>query len=341
MDILANAVKETIIKSGEKSLGPSFHVGLAGTFDYIPHLGMVMMSLSQYNPDISFVFHLFVNQLPEAEEQRLEAAAVQTGHTIKIHVINDEAFSSIIFGKYNASFFYRFIMPDIVKAETDRLLYMDGDIMCRGSVKELAELDLGDYLAAVVPDRDEKRQMQQMQVQGFFNSGLMLIHVSKWIQEKMLSQILRFSQDNLKYVGTNGRHSQWKHALYNDQNILNKVLDGKVIWLPKKYNYVYKLNRSALFHKKERNEDYQKQVVLHFAGSVKPWHDWTVNWPVVKEYRKIWLESPWMDVPPSKPNSRKDCHQAAREYRSIGQYDKAIHWYIKYCEKIFIKQKSL
>lgn len=108
-----------------------------------------------------------------------------------------------------------------------------------------------------------------MQVQGFFNSGLMLIHVSQWVKEDMLAVILQFSQDNLKYVGSNGRHSQWKHALYNDQNILNKVLDGKVIWLPKKYNYIYKLNRSALFRKKAENEDYHDQIILHFAGSVK------------------------------------------------------------------------
>lgn len=333
MDILANAIKETIVKSGNKMLVPAFHVGMAGTFDYIPHLGMVIMSLSKYNPDVSFVFHLFVNRLPEIEERRLAIAAIQTDSTIKIHVVNDEAFSSIVFGKYNASFFYRFIMPDIVKGETERLLYLDGDIMCRGSIKELMELELGNHLAAVVSDRDEKRQMRQMQVQGFFNSGLMLIHVSKWVQEKMLAKILAFSQDNLKYVGQNGRHSQWNHALYNDQNILNKILDGEVVWLQKKYNYIYKLNRSAFFRKKAHNEDYREQIILHFAGAVKPWHDWVMNWPVVQEYRKIWLESPWKDIPLSSPKSKKDCHQAAREYRTIGQYGKAIHWYLEYYKR--------
>lgn len=333
MNILENAIQTTIVKQGKKELHHAFHVGLAGTFDYISHLGMMIMSISRYNPDMDFVFHLFVNRLPEDEDKHLDMVAAQTGNTIKIHVVNDEAFSSIIFGQYNASFFYRFIMPDIVCGETDRLLYMDGDMMCRGSLRELMELDLGDSLAGVVSDRDEKRQMDQMQVQGFFNSGLMLIHVAQWVKNNMLAVILQFSQDNLKYVGRNGRHSQWKHALYNDQNILNKVLDGKVIWLPKKYNYIYKLNRSALFRKKAENEDYHDQIILHFAGSVKPWHDWAANWPVVKEYRKIWLDSPWKDVPPSAPKSRKDCHQAAREYRVTGQYGKALHWYLEYYKR--------
>lgn len=335
MDVLKNAIKATIFKQGKRNMPKAFHVGLAGTFDYIPHLGMVIMSLVKCNPDIDFVFHLFVNHLPEDEEQRLASAAEQTGNAIKIHVVNDAAFSSIVFGKYNASFFYRFIMPDILKDETDRLLYMDGDMMCRGNLKELQNLLLENHLAAVVSDRDEKRQMDQLQVKGFFNSGLMLINVKQWIEEHLLQTILEFSHENLKYVGKNGRHSQWKNALYNDQNILNKILDGRVVWLPKKYNYIYKLNRSALFRKKASNEDYREQVILHFAGSVKPWHDWAQEWPVVKEYREIWLDSPWADIPLSAPKSRKDCHQAAREYRVTGQWGKALKWYSEYYKRKF------
>lgn len=167
MNILENAIQTTIVKQGKKELHHAFHVGLAGTFDYISHLGMMIMSISRYNPDMDFVFHLFVNRLPEDEDKRLDMAAAQTGNTIKIHVVNDEAFSSIIFGQYNASFFYRFIMPDIVCGETDRLLYMDGDMMCRGSLRELMELDLGDSLAGVVSDRDENGRWIRCRFRAF------------------------------------------------------------------------------------------------------------------------------------------------------------------------------
>ncbi len=334
MDILENAIKQTKIKKGKEQHKP-FHVGLAGTFDYIPHLGMVIASISRYNPDMEFVFHLFVNRLPEEEERRMEEAAAQTGNTVKIHVVDDEAFSSVIFGKYNASFFYRFIMPDIVKEETDRLLYMDGDMMCRGSLRELAEMDLKDALAGVVADRGAKRQRKQLQVQNFFNSGFMLIHVSEWVRKNVFRTIIDMSHDSLTKVDSQGYYKGWNGLRYNDQNILNVILDGKVIWLPRKYNYIYKLNRAALFHPQDQNEDYRKQVVLHFAGSVKPWHDWTINWPVVKEYRQIWLESPWKDVPMTVPKSRQDCHRAAREYRVSGQYGKALHWYLEYYKRKF------
>ena len=111
------------------------------------------------------------------------------------------------------------------------------------------------------------------------------------------------------------------------------MLDGRVLWLPKKYNYIYKLNRSALFRKKAHNEDFRKQVILHFAGSVKPWHDWVKDWAVVKEYIEIWQNSPWKDVPMTGPVSRKDYHQAAREYRITGRYGRAIANYWEYYKR--------
>ena len=175
--------------------------------------------------------------------------------------------------------------------------------------------------------------MDQLQVQHFFNSGMMVINVKQWVQENLLQEIVDFSVACMKEIDVNGRYKAWKNARYNDQNILNKLLDGRLIWLPKRYNYIYKLNRSALFRKKAYNEDYRKQVILHFAGSVKPWHEWVQDWPVVKEYRKIWILSPWKDIPMTAPASRKDFHQAAREYRATGKYGKAIAYYWRYYKR--------
>lgn len=146
-------------------------------------------------------------------------------------------------------------MPDIVKGETDRLLYIDGDMMCLGSLRELAEIDLKNALAGVVSDRGAKRQRKQLQVQNFFNSGVMLIHVSEWVRKNVFRTIIDMSHDGLTKVDSQGYYKGWNGLRYNDQNILNVILDGKVIWRPRKYNYIYKLNRAALFHPQDRNED--------------------------------------------------------------------------------------
>lgn len=328
--IIHDAIKEQM-QLGVTNAGTEYlHVGLAGTENYIPHIGMVMMSLISFNPKVKFMYHLFLSNISKVELERLESVVKDSDCVIKVYVINDDFFGDVVNGMYTASFFYRFIMPDVVVNDTDRLIYMDGDMMCHGDISDIGSLELNSNMAAVVTDRDEKRQMEQLQVQHFFNSGMMVINVKKWVRENFLKQVLDFSRESMNKMDSNGRVKEWRNARYNDQNVLNKLLNGQVVYLSKKYNYVYKLNRSALFKRKAYNEDYKEQIILHFAGSVKPWHEWVQDWPVVKEYREIWRNSPWKDVPVTKPVSRKDFHQAAREYRVTGRYGKSFKNYWEY-----------
>ena len=332
---IKEAVKKKIVL-GNNELNGQYkytHVGLAGTENYISHLGIVLMSLVHYNLSNHFMFHLFLSGVSALDVKRLEQFAIDTRSIVKVYVINDDFFSDVVNGMYTASFFYRFIMPDVIKNDADQLIYMDGDVMCCGDINELVRLNFVNQIAAVVSDRDEKKQINQLKVQRFFNSGMMVINVKQWIKENLLSKILAFSVDCMKQIDSAGRNKAWGNARYNDQNILNKMLDGRVLWLPKKYNYIYKLNRAAFFRKAEKNEDYKNQVILHFAGSVKPWHDWVKDWPVVKEYIDVWQHSPWKDVPMTKPVSRKDYHQAGREYRVTGQYGKALKCYWEYYKR--------
>lgn len=333
MDILANAVKETLCIGPSISEKNGLPIALTGTDNYIPYLGLTMMSVYRYNPSLPMAFHLFVNGLPDEENKRLHEAAAMMGNPIYVHLMNDAAFQSLVFGEKTAVFFYRFVLADLLREESDRVLYLDGDIMCRGSLCELRDMDLGQAIAAVVSDRRQKKQMQQLGTSGFFNAGAMLIHIKEWVNQNMFQHMVDMAHDSLTKIDAKGYYQGWHGLRYNDQNILNKMLDGRVIWLPKKYNYIYGLGQSAMFKTSAKNEDYRKQVILHFAGSVKPWHEWVKERPVVKEYRQIWMASPWKTVLPTEPGNKKDCHQAAREYWAVGEYMKSLHWYMGYWKK--------
>lgn len=119
---------------------------------------------------------------------------------------------------------------------------------------------------------------------------------------------------------------------HHDQDIHNEMLDGKCLYIEKKYNYLYNLDRQSLFKKQPVNEDYHNQVIIHFAGHAKPWHSWVQDWPVVKEYAAIQSTSPWSDVPLVPPKGHKNLHQAARTARMQGQYGKMISLYMKYLQ---------
>ncbi len=333
MKIIDAAPKQTICLGKPQDLDKAFHVALTATANYISQLGMVMMSAVHFNPSQKFVFHLFVNELPAAEESNLKEFVKLTGQLVYIHIMCDEPFKKDFHLNRPAVFFYRLLIPDLVKEFTDRILYLDGDMMIGGDLAPLWELDLGEKLAAVVKDRYSERPRAQLGVERYFNAGMMLINVKAWVKENLLEEILQTSHMLMENLNQKGRIAIWNNAEYHDQTMLNKILDKRVIWLPKKYNYVYKLNRPALFHKQEHNDDYRPQVVLHFAGDVKPWHSWVQDWDVVKVYQSIRSQSPWKNNPPVQPVTRKDYHRAAREYRATRMIGKAFRCYMEYYKR--------
>lgn len=340
MDLLSAAEKDVIyISSGSSNEKDRFHIALTGTANYVPYLGMVMQSAVRHNRNMEFVFHLFLNELLPLEKIRLMQFSQSTNANIYIHVMNDNAFKNIFFLNRPAVFFYRLVIPSLVKKYTDRIMYLDGDMMICGSLLLLKTLDFHGGVAAVVSDRAEERSRKQLGVKRYFNAGMMLINATQWEQDDVLGKIVDVSKKLVTCLDKHGKIKIWGNAEYHDQTLLNKLLDGQLVWLPKKYNYIYKLNRPALFHKQDYNEDYKKQVILHFASDVKPWHSWVEDWPVVKEYNELKEHSPWKDVPVSVPVTRKNYHRAAREYRITHQWGKAFQCYLAYYKRKLLARK--
>lgn len=322
-NVLSHAVLETV-SLGKKAAGKTFHISLTGTADYIPHMGVVILSAAKYNADLPVTYHVFVNRLTETEETRLTEAAEMAGSEIQVHLIDDRCFESMLLSDGVAAFFYRFLVPPAMVGITDRVLYLDGDMMVHGSLRYLAELDFGGMAAAVVTDRKEKLQMDRVHTSHYFNAGMMLINVEKWQEEGFFDDIVRRAQDNVKKVG--------KRLSHHDQDIHNQMLDGHTLYIDRKYNYLYNLDRQSLFKKQPVNAAWQDQIIIHFAGHAKPWHSWVQDWPVVREYAAIQQASPWRDCPPVPPQGRKNLHQAARTARMYGRWGEMFVWYGKYAK---------
>ncbi len=320
-NVLSHAVKETI-RFGDDPGKEDFHIALTGTADYIPHMGIVALTVHSHNQDMPICYHFFVNQLDDAEKARVKKASEMMKSTVLVHIIDDSAFKPLLLSDGVAAFFYRFLVAPTVAPMTDRVLYLDGDMMCRGSLGYLRNLDFQGNDAAVVSDRGEPYEIKRMHTKRYFNAGMMLINVKQWMEEGLFDDIVRRAEENVKRVGNRLSH--------HDQDIHNEMLDGKCLYIEKKYNYLYNLDRHSLFAKQPVNEDYHKQIIVHFAGHAKPWHTWVQWWPVVKEYAAIQKKSPWKDVPLVPPKGTKNLHQAARTARMQGRYGEMISLYLKY-----------
>lgn len=195
---------------------------------------------------------------------------------------------------------FKMDLPQILEGE-DKVLYIDGDTLIQGSLKDLYETDVEKvYVAAVEEPFDKK-------VEGFssfcdriglkrgsyFNSGVMLLNLAKMREENVSGKLLEYRIHRMNY--------------FMDQDCLNAVLGEKIIFLPCIYNFMSTI--SDLYDANELGHIFfgmdgftiesciAEARILHLTDRKKPW---IYNMPWYSKlffsyysktpYRKQWID---------------------------------------------------
>lgn len=199
--------------------------------------------------------------LRESERYRLkELEAVWKNLKIMFFDVDDSTFANAKpVSRIPVTSFYRLIISDVLK-EDEKCLFLDGDLIVNTDLQHLYSQDMGDaYIAGVrdgmfwcAPDS----AVCHFDTYGFqnpysyVNAGVMLFHLSKIREDRLQDQFL-------KCMDT--------YYLYMDQDILNKVCEGKIQLLDLKYNF-FSWRRNEKIGEKEWK-------ILHFVGADKPWEN--------------------------------------------------------------------
>ncbi len=317
---------------GETYSGPAYHVAFSGTSNYLVHTGISMVSILENNRSKRFHFHLFINGIEPEDREKMEIVAHQWQCRITLYYVDDRFFKDMLHRDGIAAFFYRFLIPPVLgKEQIQRVLYLDGDIMCQNPLDDLMNIDLGDHIAACVEDTSPayaEMRRKKVGTKAYFNSGMILIDINRWNEAGISSKAADMAIQ---------RRASGKPLASHDQDILNILLDGHFLMVPKKYNYIYNMDMKGLFQKQEPLVYDPQAVLVHFAGIVKPWRTWVQDLPGVKTYHKFLEASPWRYVPLMGYRRHKDIHQAARHARRMGKYGKMMRLYGQYISDKFVK----
>lgn len=161
----------------------------------------------------------------------------------------------------------RLVLPDVVPANVERLLYLDADILVRRDVAELFAVELGgNVLAArhdpVVPEFDHPGGVQAwraIEVDGktaYFNAGVLVIDLKRWRAEDW---------------GTRVRDYLVKHCdniMLFDQEALNAVIRGRFTRIDGRWNAIEYRRAGDITTPPDRMEH---AYIVHFLGDTKPW----------------------------------------------------------------------
>lgn len=252
-----------------------------------------------------FPVHLFLTGVEPSEVAVAERYFGRVGYDVRLAALPVGDFSHVRSesGLPGASY-GRLMLPQILATSARRIVYLDGDTLIDRDIHELATLDLHGNTIGAVPDlafltlhdRQEVRARLGLPADAaYFNSGVLLIDVARWREQKVLDRALAAS------------HRQPALFKEGDQCLLNHVLARDWLEIDPSWNWQPLARRS---------EPWMTRAIHHFAGGKKPWNTerlrFSSRW--LRRYRDYFAASPWTAEykPPALPDAAIDAYLAVR-----------------------------
>ncbi len=297
----------------------AFHIAFGVDESFVKPACINIMSIMENNPGGKFHFHIITTSISDSDVARVKSLDVHNCEVaITIYLINKKVFQTFQ-EKENLpiSMYYRILLPNLLKGYTDRVLYLDADILCLNSVSELKDIDFsGNTVCAVNHEEIDPLHINRLPIVDkthLLNSGVLLINIPAWLDSNVLDQFIdTIGSDDFQYP---------------DQDVLNIILEGHVNYLSNKYNRFYSLDNSLL----------PDTVFMHFVGSPKPWKSWS---PDIGLYLDYYYRSPWKDVPLELPNNYKFKKQYAKKMLIQKHYASSALWFFQYIKDKFFSRYS-
>lgn len=298
---MTEALKNSVVMCFDKAYGPAACVALtslllnSGSTDF-------QIDLLQTGTD------------PEVEQALAKLAVtfnrVVNQHDIDEHILDDFHVSNHI----SHTAYLRFFIPDYVHAA--KALYLDCDLIVQCDVGELFAIDLAvDELVAGVEDlTGSKHAKGQLGIpDAYINSGVLLLNVERWRQEKIPQRLAAYYSENPNKI------------TWHDQCVINGALSGKKQLLDKRFNLLLNDLLSGAIQAKDFSESTFKGI-FHFNSTVKPWHSWCNP-----KYKVLWEKyaavSPIAPKEVSTPRDYNEWLILAQFKENQGDYREASNIY--------------
>lgn len=231
--------------------------------DYIMPTGVTICSLLLHEEEGYDIYVLTSPSVTDADKRLLERQVKEFSSKSKISFIDmgTQFAEGYEIRGISTACYYRLMIPWLIP-EVDKIIYCDGDIVIKTSLKELYETDLeGKYVAGSSSYDPEnwikcKKYLDKtgLDYKKYINSGVLVINSALQRRDSLDKEYKKLA-DN-KY-------------LYQDQDIINIVCKDRIAY----FSYRFNFKPSQVGLVKEVGND----LVIHYAGD-KPWRCFTYAW---------------------------------------------------------------
>jgi lipopolysaccharide biosynthesis glycosyltransferase len=279
----------------------TLHVACAAEgFEYVGHSAAMLHSLLSQHPRGEVAIHYMHGPDIGAREEELLAEMVEReGGSISFLRIEDSELEGLpTVGFTRKATWYRIFLPDL-RAELERIVYLDADLLVLDSLEPLWQTDLeGQWLGAVtnVLQHNHAHRPAQLGIEEphvYFNAGVLLMNLEQMRRDGRTEALLDYAREDPDRI-------EWR-----DQDALNVVLGPRRVRLHPRFNY---MNSFAWEHAAEAfgadalEEARAHPAIRHFEGPDlnKPWH-YMCEHDLKQLYEQHRRATPW---PRYRPDGR-------------------------------------
>ena len=183
----------------------TLHIALGFDDNYALPAGVTILSVINNTPNYNLHFHLFVDKVSNSNIDKFKQLA-NDKIAITLYYLNNNFKinpKTLVLHITTISTCIRFIMPEILESKTDRLIYLDSDVICLQSLAKLSQYNIENYIAGVITDTKDMQQtiskMYQIDSTKYFNAGVLLINTKKWCEENISKKALELINDGNVY----------------------------------------------------------------------------------------------------------------------------------------------
>lgn len=225
----------------------------------------MLRSLLRSNPEEKIEVYVMHSSLTEENLARLESAGCGI-HSVRVRA--GEFQNAPVTDRYPLEMYYRIFAARYLPETLDRILYLDPDMIIRGSLEELYSLPMeGYYYAAATHLKEFWRKINEKRLElpqdgVYINSGVLLMNLRLLREEQNEQEVFRYIEEH--------RRALW----LPDQDILSALYGSRILQVdPYRYNMTEKLFCLRPEEEAWFNLDWVREhsAIIHYCGRNKPW----------------------------------------------------------------------
>lgn len=278
--------------------------------NYVMPTGVMICSLCENNRSENIRFHILSSDITDDNRAAIERITGSYGKSVEFHKIDDDALSDFPIRREGQSShisslatYYRLFLGDILTDDITKVIYLDGDMIVRGSLAPLWDVSMDGYAIAGVPDTNNNtvehyNRLRYPQSMGYFNAGVLVINLKYWREHNVKDEFFKIVREHPERLGC------------HDQDILNYVFRT----CKKRLNVKFNFQNNFLFEHQYTNLSYDiideidaalhNPVIIHYITGPKPWQRNCIH-PYRTEFFKYRSKTQWKDLPLTRGDSLK------------------------------------